>query len=78
MMQSCSPFYCYNRITYFFIFFCTLGCLQMLVDFSDDLLPLVIPAKSGTTQAVRIVLANSKEDKDFLQVRKILSILFPG
>ncbi|XP_057437179.1 poly(A)-specific ribonuclease PARN-like isoform X2 [Lotus japonicus] len=43
--------------------------LEMLVDFADDLLPLPVPAKSGsgTTQAVRIVLANSKEDKDLLE-----------
>lgn len=44
----------------------------MLVDFADDLLPLPVPAKSGsgTTQAVRIVLANSKEDKDLLEVMR--------
>ncbi|XP_020228430.1 poly(A)-specific ribonuclease PARN-like isoform X2 [Cajanus cajan] len=41
--------------------------LEMLVDYSDDLLPLPIPTKSGTTNAVRIVLANSKEDKDLLE-----------
>ncbi|XP_027188785.1 poly(A)-specific ribonuclease PARN-like isoform X3 [Cicer arietinum] len=41
--------------------------LEMLVDFSDDFLPLVIPSKGGTTQAVRIVLANSKEDKEFME-----------
>ncbi|KAK7293222.1 hypothetical protein RJT34_16085 [Clitoria ternatea] len=41
--------------------------LEMLVDYSDDLLPLLIPANNGTTQAVRIVLTNSKEEKDLLQ-----------
>ncbi|MED6168389.1 hypothetical protein PIB30_011280 [Stylosanthes scabra] len=41
--------------------------MEMLVEISDDLLPLIIPAKSGSTQAVRVVLANSKEDKDFLE-----------
>ncbi|KAK7339034.1 hypothetical protein VNO77_19675 [Canavalia gladiata] len=41
--------------------------LEMLVDYSDDLLPLLIPGKSGTTQTLRIVLANSKEDKDLLE-----------
>ncbi|XP_027335850.1 poly(A)-specific ribonuclease PARN-like [Abrus precatorius] len=41
--------------------------LEMLVDYSDDLLPLIIPGKSGTTQAVRIVLANSEEDKELLE-----------
>ncbi|KAJ1420414.1 Ribonuclease CAF1 [Sesbania bispinosa] len=42
---------------------------EMLVDFSDDLLPLQIPVKSGggSTQAIRVVLANSKEDKDLLE-----------
>ncbi|RDY08871.1 Poly(A)-specific ribonuclease PARN-like protein, partial [Mucuna pruriens] len=40
---------------------------EMLVDYSDDLLPLPIPTKNGTIHAVRIVLANSKEDKDFLE-----------
>ncbi|GAU29619.1 hypothetical protein TSUD_164690 [Trifolium subterraneum] len=41
--------------------------LQMIVDFPDDILPLVIPTKGGTTQAVRIVLANSREDKELLE-----------
>ncbi|PNY11308.1 poly(A)-specific ribonuclease PARN-like protein, partial [Trifolium pratense] len=47
--------------------------LQMIVDFPDDFLPLVIPTKSGTTQAVRIVLANSREDKELLE-RELHSI----
>lgn len=51
----------------------------MLVDSSDDLLPLLIPGKGGNAQAVRIVLANSKEDKEFLEVRRnICSLLVPG
>ncbi|KAK7373546.1 hypothetical protein VNO80_06960 [Phaseolus coccineus] len=41
--------------------------LEMLVDHSDDLLPLLIPTKSGTIHALRIVLANSKEDKELLE-----------
>ncbi|KAL1325622.1 poly(A)-specific ribonuclease PARN-like isoform X1 [Arachis ipaensis] len=41
--------------------------VEMLAEISDDLLPLIIPAKSGSTQAIRVVLANSKEDKDFLE-----------
>ncbi|KAL3007418.1 hypothetical protein AAZX31_08G333100 [Glycine max] len=41
--------------------------LEMVLDYSDDLLPLPIPTKSGTIHAVRIVLANSKEDKDLLE-----------
>lgn len=44
----------------------------MLVDYSDDLLPLPLHTKSGTTYAVRIVLANSKEDKDLLEVMRFL------
>ncbi|WJX76047.1 poly(A)-specific ribonuclease [Trifolium repens] len=47
--------------------------LQMIVDFPDDFLPLVIPTKGGTTQAVRIVLANSREDKELLE-RELHSI----
>ncbi|CAJ1781703.1 unnamed protein product [Sphenostylis stenocarpa] len=41
--------------------------LEMLVDYSDELLPLLIPAKSGTILAIRIVLVDSKEDKDLLE-----------
>jgi hypothetical protein len=48
----------------------------MIVDFPDDFLPLVIPTKGGTTQAVRIVLANSREDKELLEVTSIF--LFVG
>ncbi|OIW01326.1 hypothetical protein TanjilG_10487 [Lupinus angustifolius] len=40
--------------------------LEMLVD-SSDVLPLIVPGKGGTAQAIRIVLANSKEDKDLLE-----------
>jgi hypothetical protein len=43
----------------------------MIVDFPDDFLPLVIPTKGGTTQAVRIVLANSREDKELLEVTRV-------
>ncbi|KAL2336746.1 hypothetical protein Fmac_011192 [Flemingia macrophylla] len=41
--------------------------LEMLVDYSDDLLPLPVPTQNGTIHSVRIVLANSKEDKDLLE-----------
>lgn len=46
----------------------------MLVDFSDDFLSLLIPSKGGTTQAVRVVLANSKEDKDFMEVMNLMEV----
>lgn len=42
----------------------------MLEEFSDDLVPLLIPAKSGGTQAIRAVLTSSKEDRDLLKVTK--------
>jgi poly(A)-specific ribonuclease len=52
--------------------------MQMIVDFPDDFLPLVIPTKGGTTQAVRIVLANSREDKELLEVTRVFfSLLVP-
>ncbi|XP_022635296.1 poly(A)-specific ribonuclease PARN-like isoform X2 [Vigna radiata var. radiata] len=41
--------------------------LEMLLDHSDDLVPLLIPANSGTIHAIRIVLAASKEDKESLE-----------
>jgi poly(A)-specific ribonuclease len=40
----------------------------MLEEFSDDLVPLIIPAKGGATQTVRVILTSSKEDKVLLQV----------
>lgn len=40
----------------------------MLEEFSDDLVPLIIPAKGGATQAVRVVLTSSKEDMVLFQV----------
>ena len=42
----------------------------MLLDFSDDIVPLLIPAKSGTTLAVRVVLTSSKEDKELFEVNR--------
>lgn len=42
----------------------------MLLDHSDDLVPLLIPANSGTIHAIRIVLAASKEDKESLEVMR--------
>ncbi|KAK9944563.1 hypothetical protein M0R45_010124 [Rubus argutus] len=41
--------------------------LEMLKEFSDELVPLIIPAKGGGTQSVRIVLTSSKEDKDLFE-----------
>ncbi|KAA8550537.1 hypothetical protein F0562_002221 [Nyssa sinensis] len=41
--------------------------LEMLREFSDDLVPLLIPAKGGGTQAVRVVLTSSKEDKNLFE-----------
>ncbi|XP_020539351.1 poly(A)-specific ribonuclease PARN-like isoform X2 [Jatropha curcas] len=41
--------------------------IEMLQEFSDDLVPLIVPAKGGGTQAIRVVLARSKEDRDLLQ-----------
>ena len=40
----------------------------MLKEFSDDLVPLIIPAKGGGTQAVRVVLTSSQADKDLFEV----------
>lgn len=46
----------------------------MLRDFSDDLVPLLIPAKGGGTQAVRVVLTSSKEDREsFVVLNKLQS-----
>lgn len=51
--------------------------MQMIADFSDDFVFLVIPSKGGTTQAVRVVLANSREDKELLEVPESLLHFFP-
>lgn len=40
----------------------------MLREFFDDLVALKIPTKGGGTQAVRVVLTSSKEDKSLLEV----------
>ncbi|KAF2292517.1 hypothetical protein GH714_025072 [Hevea brasiliensis] len=42
--------------------------IEMLQEFTDDLVPLIIPAKGGGTQSVRVVLTSSKEDKELLQM----------
>lgn len=42
----------------------------MLKEFSDELVPVIVPAKGGGTQSVRVFLTSSKEDKDFFEVRK--------
>ncbi|KAJ7961690.1 Poly(A)-specific ribonuclease PARN-like [Quillaja saponaria] len=41
--------------------------LEMLEDFSDDLVPLIIPAKGGSIQAVRVVWTSSKEEKELFE-----------
>ncbi|KAG7014570.1 Poly(A)-specific ribonuclease PARN-like protein, partial [Cucurbita argyrosperma subsp. argyrosperma] len=41
--------------------------LELLSEFSDDLVPVVIPAKGGGTQAIRAILTSSKEDKILLE-----------
>ncbi|XP_061961060.1 poly(A)-specific ribonuclease PARN-like [Populus nigra] len=41
--------------------------VEMLQEFADDVVPLIIPAKGGAMQAIRVVLTSSKEDKDLLQ-----------
>lgn len=41
--------------------------LEVLGEFFDDLVPLLIPAKGGGTQAVRVILTSSEEDKDLLK-----------
>ena len=40
----------------------------MLGEFSDDLAALKIPTKGGGTQAVRVILTISKEDKSLFEV----------
>ncbi|TYK08152.1 poly(A)-specific ribonuclease PARN-like [Cucumis melo var. makuwa] len=41
--------------------------LELLKEFSDDVVPVVISAKSGGTQAIRAILTSSKEDKILLE-----------
>ncbi|XP_009358962.2 poly(A)-specific ribonuclease PARN-like [Pyrus x bretschneideri] len=41
--------------------------LEMLKEFSDELVPLIIPARGGGTQAVRVVLTSSTADKDLFE-----------
>ncbi|CAN0830292.1 Serine/threonine-protein kinase TOR [Linum grandiflorum] len=41
----------------------------MLQNYNDNLVPFMIPAKSGGSQAVRVVLTSSKEDRDLLLER---------
>ncbi|XP_030499740.2 poly(A)-specific ribonuclease PARN-like isoform X2 [Cannabis sativa] len=41
--------------------------LEMLRDFADELVPVLIPGRSGGTQAVRVVLTSSQEDKDLFE-----------
>ncbi|KAF8393935.1 hypothetical protein HHK36_020137 [Tetracentron sinense] len=47
--------------------------LEMLTEFSDDLVPLIIPDKGGPPKAVRVVLTSSAEDKNLL-VRELESL----
>lgn len=46
----------------------SLGWPQMLEEFSDELVPLIIPGKGGAAQEVRVILTSSKEDKVLFQV----------
>ncbi|KFK39842.1 hypothetical protein AALP_AA3G294900 [Arabis alpina] len=41
--------------------------LEMLIEFSDDVVPLLIASKSRGTQAVRAVFMSSKEDMDLFK-----------
>ncbi|CAH8354955.1 unnamed protein product [Eruca vesicaria subsp. sativa] len=41
--------------------------LEMLTEFSDDVVPLLIASKSRGTQAVRAVFMSSKDDKDLFK-----------
>ncbi|OMO86802.1 Ribonuclease CAF1 [Corchorus capsularis] len=41
--------------------------LEMLAEFSDDLVALKIPTKGGGIQAVRVVLTDSKDDKSLFE-----------
>ncbi|XP_010532929.1 PREDICTED: poly(A)-specific ribonuclease PARN-like [Tarenaya hassleriana] len=41
--------------------------LEMLAEFSDDIVPLLIPGKGRGTQAVRAVLTSSEEDKELFK-----------
>lgn len=50
----------------------------MLVDFHDDVVPLLMPGKGNSAVAIRLVLMKSKDDKDLFEViRKFLSFLAP-
>ncbi|KAL3497936.1 hypothetical protein ACH5RR_040668 [Cinchona calisaya] len=40
--------------------------MEMLEDFTD-VVPLLVPAKAGSTQAIRVVLTSSKEDRDIFE-----------
>ncbi|XP_017252983.1 poly(A)-specific ribonuclease PARN-like isoform X2 [Daucus carota subsp. sativus] len=41
--------------------------LEVLKEFADDVVPMVIRAKGGGIQAVQVVLTSSKEDKDIFE-----------
>lgn len=46
------------------------------MEFSDDLVPVLIPAKGGGTRAIRAILTSSKEDKILLEVPVYISLDF--
>lgn len=48
--------------------------LQMLMEFSDELVPVLVPIKGGGTSAVQAVLTSSKEDRDLFEVYLNLNI----
>ncbi|XP_030547758.2 poly(A)-specific ribonuclease PARN-like [Rhodamnia argentea] len=41
--------------------------LEVLAEFSEDLVPLTVPAKGAGAWAVRVILTSSKEDKNLLE-----------
>lgn len=49
---------------------------QMMTEFSDDVVTLLVASKSRGTQAVRAVFMSSKEDKDLFKVGRLFWI-FP-
>lgn len=52
--------------------------LQVLGEFFDDLVPVLVPAKTGT-RAVQVIYTSSEEDKDLLKVTsRILFLVIIG
>lgn len=51
---------------------------QMLTEFSDDVVPLLIASKRRGTQAVRAVFMSSKEDMDLFKVGRLIGFSLAG